>query len=680
MSYFLTEDLRAINRFQQDTILADQHLAEALKRVASGYFTGINATGESAANTYTLPEQQSPGQLRLVVDKRNCIPRLLKIKIDQQQPTDLWLRCVPDLPPDAFVRSMEETALIRLQPEKQPGTTLSAIFSAHQQPARLIPTAVYELPIPQSVRTIKLWQASKLTAPVHVALQYRSSKPFLFSELSYLARLRDSSGLRLRQQFLQDLHGLAFDSSKPEQQLQNDWLPLERLILSEYRLFKSWVAKKPAPQALYSEELTNDSIAKAKTAEQQQLWLEALEYWGDVVNHTQGSQQQRAQLAQASVLSNMGELYLAESLRRYLSLYAEESIAEQAIQQLAASYLLQHDSFALQTLAAAILVQRPSNKHMLQLLDVLLQNGEYRFVLLLGLTFTQQTPPEALLRAAYQLDWWQTYQQLADQFPEAKRAFWTGIKAQKQGHYQAALQAWSSDHLKVWRQQLQQGQQIFDQFSQITEKNALPIYQQWSAWQQRHPGPKMWQETPWYVQDYAGSDSYYSIERDLYAKAFRATQERPVVLGIMGPATLSLQVRPLHDAYKDTARAQLAVPQTPSDPVVTATPVLDGWIKIIDNKKANIYPFFNNIPSQGLELSGSGTFLAGNLESLDYQVGSGWHQIQIFSEQAPISLSVLEQRPELALSILPLLHTDTFDGLTFMKDHSVAGAWQREKP
>jgi hypothetical protein len=217
MSYFLTEDLRALNRLQQDANLADQHLGDALKRVAGGYFTSLNATGESAANDYTLPEQPSSGQLRLIVDKRNCIPRLLKVQMDQQQPTDLWLRCVPDLPSDAFVRPLEETALIRLQQEQeQPSNTTSgAIFSAHQQPGRLIPTAVYELPLPQSVRNIKLWQASKLTAPVNVALQYRSSKPFLFSELSYLARLRDSSGLRLRQQFLQDLHGLAFDSSVP---------------------------------------------------------------------------------------------------------------------------------------------------------------------------------------------------------------------------------------------------------------------------------------------------------------------------------------------------------------------------------------------------------------------------------------------------------------------------------
>jgi hypothetical protein len=298
----------------------------------------------------------------------------------------------------------------------------------------------------------------------------------------------------------------------------------------------------------------------------------------------------------------------------------------------------------------------------------------------MGLTLTQQTPPESLLRAVYQLEWWQTFQQLADRFPIAKRDFWNGIKAQKQGKYQAALQAWSSNDLKVWRQQLEQGQQIFNQFSGITEKNAIPLYQQWSTWQQRHPGPKMWLDAPWYVQDYAGSDSYYSTERDLYGKAFRATQQRPVVIGIMGPATLSLQVRPLHAAYQDAVSTQTTPSLSQPDPVITSTPMLDGWIQIVDNKKAQTYPFFNNIPSQGLELSGAGNLLAGNLETLDYQVGSGWHEIRVFSEQAPLSLSVLEQRPEWALSILPWLQTDTFDGLTFMKDHSVAGAWQREKP
>ncbi len=676
LSYFLTDELRALNKPQADAILADQHLAEALKRVAGGYFTSITGDGDSAANEYALPEQMTPGQLRLIVDKRHCVPRMLKVQMDQQEPTDVWLRCVPDVTDDKFVRPMEETALIRLQQEyqKPPNSTLSALFSAYQQPARLIPTAVYELPLPQSVRSIKIWQASVLKMPLNLAVQYRSSRPFLFSELSYLARSRESTRTRLQQQLFQDLKGQSFDNSKPEQQLQNDWLPLERLILSEYRLFKSAVATQPKTPADYSASQINGSISRAEAAERRQQWLEALEHWGEVVNHSQGLKQQRAQLAQANILSKLGENYLAENLRHYLALYAEASIADQAIQQLAAGYRQQHDSFALQSLAAAILVQRPSNQHVLDLMDALLQNGEYRFVMLLGLTFTGQTPADTLLRAAYQLEWWQTYQQLTDQLPEAKRAFWTGIKAQKQGNYQAALKAWSGKALNDWRQQLQQGRQLFDQFRGLNEKNALPVYQQWSAWQQRHPGPKTWLEAPWHVHDYAGSDSYYSIERDLYGKAFRATPERPVVIGILGPATLSLQIRPIHAVMDNPATAQ-------SDAVVTATSALDGWIKILDNKKSRIYPFFNNIPSQGLELTGADEPVqAGNLEALDYKVGSGWHEIRVFSDQAPLSLTVLEQRPELGLTILPWLQPDTFDSMNFMKDRSVAGARQRDKP
>lgn len=679
LSYFLTEELRAINRPQADAILADQHLAEALKRVASGYFTSITGDGDSAANEYALPEQMTPGQLRLIVDKRNCVPRMLKVQMDQQAPTDVWLRCVPDVTDDKFVRPMEETALLRLQQDfqKPPNSTLSALFSTYQQPARLIPTAVFELPLPQSVRNIKIWQASDVKTPLNLAVQYRSSRPFLFSELSYLARSRETARTRLQQQFFQDLKGQRLDGSKPEQQLQNDWLPLERLILSEYRLFKSAVAQQPKAQADYSASQISGSISRAEAAERQHQWLEALEHWGEVVNHSQGLKQQQAQLAQGNILSKLGEHYLAENLRRYLALYAEEPIADQAIQQLAAEYRQQHNSFALQTLAAAILVQRPSTQHVLDFMDALMQNGEYRFVMLLGLSFTGQAPAETLLRAAYQLEWWQIYQQLIDQLPESRKAFWTGIKAQKQGNYQAALKAWSGTALNDWRQQLQQGQQLFDLFRGLNEKNALSVYQQWSAWQQRHPGPKTWLETPWHVQDYAGSDSYYSIERDLYGKAFRATPERPVVVGILGPATLSLQIRPVHAAVDNTAGHQ----QTQSDAVVTAMSALDGWIKIIDNKKSRIYPFFNNIPSQGLELTGADESVqAGNLETLDYQVGAGWHEIRVYSEQAPLSLMVLEQRPELALTILPWLQPDTFESMNFMKDRSVAGARQRDKP
>ncbi|MDD1625864.1 MAG: hypothetical protein LUQ26_00065, partial [Methylococcaceae bacterium] len=659
MAYFLAESLHVINRPQSDAILSDQHLAEALKRVSPGYFTSLTVAGRDGANEYSLPEQQAGGQLRLIFDKRNCMPRLLRIEMNSQVSKDLWLRCERDLEPEAFTRSLAETALIRLQQEPTGfNVTLDALFSSHSQPAQLITTAVYEIPLPKEVRTIKIWQASGLTKPVNIAVQYRAAKVFLFSEQSYLARLRDLSGKDLAVDWLGNSvnHQNRLTKIAPaEQQLQNDWLPLQRLLQAEYRLYKASVSAYPIAQAALpvAKEMLESEIANAKSAESKQQWLEALEHWGKVVNYSAGLTRQQAQTHEANALTHLGEDYLAENLRRYLSLYADASVAEQAITELSDSYQAQNNNAALLTLAAAMQIQRPTSAHSRLLLNALLKNGEYRFALLLGLSLVEQPPLESLLTAAYQLEWWETYQWSLDKLPPGKRAFWQGLKAQQHGDYAGTLKAWSATGLKPWHDYLQQGLQLRERLMRVTEQNAAALYEQWLQWQQQYPGSKTWQNALGYVKDYAGSDSYYAIERDVYAVAVRATAERPVVLGIMGPVTLNLQIRPLHP---------------PAQPATS----LDGWLQIRDNNESYRFPFTNNLPAQGLMVTGADDLQAGNVVNLVYQVGQGWHELQLSSEQAPLSIGIQEQRPDMLLSVLPPLQADTFAEMGFISRLSKA--------
>jgi hypothetical protein len=656
MAYFLTETLQPINRPSRDTILADQHLAEALKRVSQAYFTPLTKAGSAGANEYTLPEQQTDGFLRLIIDKRNCVSGFLHIQIDQQITKDLWLRCQPDLESEAFTRSLADIALMRLQQEPDSfNASLEVPFSTYSEPAQLIATAVYEVPFPKSTRTLKLWQVSKPTKPVNVAIQYRASKAFSLSEQGYLARLRDSSGKHVLTRMIENITSTNDNpnqklSARPpaEQQLANEWLPLQRLLQTEYRLYKSSVSSYPAAQAAtVDQQVIDNEMALSKNAEAQQLWLEALEHWGKVVNYSKGLVRQQAQLYQAHVLSKLGEDYLAESLRRYLSLFADASVAEQAITELSDSYQSQNNTTALLTLAAAMSIQRPTAAHSQLLVNALLKNGEYRFALLLGLSLDEQIPSEGLLAAAYQLEWWEAYQRLQDKLPPDRRAFWLGLKAQHHGDYNAALKAWSGVKLKPWHDYLQQGLSLRDRLTRITGQNAQTLYGQWSTWQQQHPGTKTWQNALWHVKDYAGSDTYYAVERDVYAQAVRGTLQRPVVLGIMGPVTLNLQIRPLH----------------PTDQPDVA---FDGWLQIIDNDVPYHYPYTNNLTSQGLKVTEADNLQVGSAVNLVYQVGQGWHEIKLNSEQAPLSIGIQEQRPELALSVLPPLKTDTFAEMGFI--------------
>ncbi len=418
------------------------------------------------------------------------------------------------------------------------------------------------------------------------------------------------------------------------------------------------MTSKPTTQTELSgaKQTIDRDTALAKSAEQQQQWLEALEHWGKVVNSSAGLTRQQAQLAQANALTSMGEDYLAESLRRYLSLYADAGVAETAISQLSEQYRTQNNNAALQTLAAAMVLHRPGNAHTRLLLNALLKNGEYRFALLLGLSLGEQPPLEDLLTAAYRLEWWESYQHMQEQLPPAKRAFWQGLKAQHQGDYNAALKAWSTAELKPWRDYLQQGLQLREQLTQVTGQNAPELYRQWAQWQQQHPGAKTAQNALWHVKDYAGGDSYYAVERDLYAQAVRTGAQRPVVLSILGPATLNFQIRPLHP-HKQPSSA------------------VDGWLQIIDNNEQYRYPFTNNMPAQGLILTGADDLQAGNIVNLLYQVGQGLHELRLSSEQAQLSIGIQELRPELALSVLPTLQADTLTEMAFLnrlhKAHNV---------
>ena len=194
--------------------------------------------------------------------------------------------------------------------------------------------------MPKSARTMKLWRVSQSTKPVNVAIQYRVPKAYSLSEQGYLARLRDLSGKHVLTQMIENITRTNDNpdqklsaSTSAEQQLTNEWLPLQRLLQTEYRLYKSSVSSYPATQAALTvdQQVIDNEMALSKSSEAQQQWLEALEHWGKVVNYSEGLIRQQAQLHQAHVLTKMGEDYLADSLRRYLSLFADASVAEQAI-------------------------------------------------------------------------------------------------------------------------------------------------------------------------------------------------------------------------------------------------------------------------------------------------------------------------------------------------------------
>jgi len=620
-AYFLPKRIRPFHPATEDAQLADQHLGAALQQTASGLFNATDAT----PNEYLLPDRLTESQLRLIIDKRDCADRHLKLQIDQAEPLDVWLNCKPALQDDEQLASLAGAAMERLQ-EGPSRESLRGVFSAYREPGPLIAAASVEIMLPKSARAIKIWASDALSEKLNVALQYRASKPSQLSEQSYLALLKDVNGPEQWFEKLRQPPG-----SAAEEALQNDWLPLLRLIEVERNLFSASVAGRlPSVSEESAAQLAAWSAA-ARQFEQRQQWQAALAEWSKVVLHSNGDTQERARLAQAGLLIKLDEYFLAESLWRYLALYAGEDIAQQATDRLLTRLTLQNDRFGLQSLRAARFSILPTHQRAAELAEALSANGEYRFALLLSLATPDKTPLTLALKAAYQLDWWHSFAALLDRLPADQRNFWLGLKAQKAGDYEAAAKFWQTDG-KPWLEHLREGRDLPAPSVDGGSQNR----QSWANWLDRHPGDRVWREAPGLVSGYAASNLYYAIERDLYSAAFRGTPEQPLRLTVQGPSKLKLQIRPLHPKNQPHS-------------------AIDGWIRISDNGRELVYPFGNNIPSQGLTLAGDEQYQPGVLETLEYQVGAGEHDIQLFSMQTPLSVGVEQSQPELLLTAQPAL-------------------------
>ncbi len=655
-AYFHNKQLKPIRQPQHDGVLTSQYQSAALKRLGYAAFSPVPSKPKK--NRYRLPERQVETELRLIADQRECQDRQFSIQMDQQPEQSFILRCAKDN--KTYLKSLAETALqpLETQLKTTENITLSHLFSAYRKPAELIAVTINRVNLPKQVKEITIWTNDQELPPLNLAIQVREAKSYQFSEHSYLARLQEQPKADLLKLFVNELTNRPKSTSQSEQQLLNQWIPLKRYLTKLNQDYKSLVADEFPTVALAKESQIKYWKNQAHEAERQQQWIEALSAWNRIVEGSEGIMRDQAQLAQAEILSKLSEHYLAESLWRYLSLYADVDIAEQARLKLVDMYLSQHDHHSILMLEAATFIQRHDQQSLDHLMHALKQKGHNRFVLLLGLTYPK-APFELMLKAAYDLQWWKTYQGLIDQLPEKQQWFWIGLKSQKLGHYQAALEAWgkAGDKVNDWRVKLEQGLKIRDQLPFATnpkqsindvqiskstlgqDQHILEQYGRWSKWQQMHPGDWIWRDASQSVIDSAGTDQYYAIERDLNTSSFRATQKRPLKLRVMGPARLSFQMRMLHQ--------QIDVK-------------LDGWVQVKDNSQQFNYPFSNNKPIKGFELIGEGEYFPGNLVSLDYEVGDGVHDIQLSSTAAPLSVMVNQQRSEIPITVLAPFGLKTF--------------------
>jgi hypothetical protein len=491
---------------------------------------------------------------------------------------------------------------------------------------------------------VRIWSAAAAPACLAVAVQYRAAKPYRLSEMEYLEMLRRAKVENHHPLFRAMLRGEPH-AAGATRELANHWVPLLRLLSQQDRLFRSAVVACPDPMSSNSGPAGEAAglLQRARQMEAEGQWLAALEEWTKLLR-TGGPVRTLALFGRVTALQALGEPFLAERQLRGLFLYdPDEAVQNQALTRLVQSYTRAVDTEHLLALHAVEALRRPTPETLSALADALLAEGEYELALLAGLDIERdRRPVQTLLRAAYQVRWWRVYNDLIDQLATAEeQLFWHAQMALGRSHEEEALHLFR--HAKALGQaqaaSLEQGLAIRSQLASPDPAIRCAAIAAWEHWQANQPGPLAWREEAGLVVDYLGAESVYSIDRDLYARFYRTSPERPVRLQVAGPVRLRLEVRPVH----------------PHDSTVP----FDDWLTIQEPGLLRVIPVTDNYPAKGLTLVSDSTQVPGSKVLHEVELGPGLHEIAVAGETKDVLVRVFARRPEIPLGILPPLTRET---------------------
>lgn len=647
-AWFLTPRLRGSSESERGTVMAGQHLNQLLQSLGSGVFLPL----PDSALAYELPPRFAPSSVRVVVHGDAERPQKIYLQYDQQPPVLLSVLPMPELPGDRFAPTSAEAALVLLAERhgEQGVGTLSGAFGQRHTPGPLIPARIMEVPLPQAVGRIRLWREGGGGAALWLALQLRAAKTFALTERAYLdasgsLRPEAADNVATVAQFMTALSESAPSDAMPSRrELDSHWQPLARVVRAQSRLFNVAIGAPPAVTPAVLGAPTAASRAEALRLAGQGQWLPALEAWSDAAASPLAQERAQALVGQVDALRHLGEDFLAEQLLKQQLLQGPDQPARRRARLALSDFYRQaNDPEGLLATHAAALVRDPEADNaevLVGLSEALLGNDEPALALTAGLLLpAPKRPLETLLRAAWVVEWWQVFDDLVAQLPDPQRQHhWRAQRALTEGRYpDAELEFQQSDREgQAFAAHLRQGRAIQAALASGPETGALADWAQWTA---AHPGPRSWRDAAHQVTDFAGTETLYAIDRDLYLTAFRSEPGRPLRLGLAGPVKLRIEARPLHSGT-DNAR-------------------IEGWLNIKSAGRQWLNPITQNAPASGLLLLGRPQMLAGRRVVQDLQLGPGWHEVEAGADDLPLLLRVQTEQPALRLPVLPELTADT---------------------
>ncbi len=646
--YFLDRGIRRESDAPVQWVVGQPHVADAVGWLPSVRMAELG-TPTTPVRSYSVPGDLGDSILRIVIDRSGltCDARLM-LQYDDRPPMELAVMRERTIPEGQTNVSLPEAALAALVSEHQryDAGTLGGPFGLIQSPGKIYPCASTELLLPHGVRTIRLWTDSPDQGPLLVGLQYLDGLEIELSETSVrsLYGMIDQGGVE------------AEDDAWTLRELQNDRVPFEKWAMTQSLLMDDSV--QPSPQMQEPVEVWDDSrlaelSQRAETAAGEGQWPAAIEALSAIIQHSRGETRRLAILARINALESAGETYLAESERRGWWKFGDDESLRNAI----LADVLNSDRpdrwERAETWLAWITATSTSDDLEQLLAEALVNNGRFRYaVLLLWQRIDDPELHELLMRAAYQVGWWDLFEQVADRMADQSRAdVWRAFRAMRNGEYRRAheLLKASGPAGQEWLRHWQQGHLIYHRLRDSNAAVRRAALAEWSNWWFDSPGPRQWTSSEDDVVAAAGVREVKTVLRDVRGFHYLAAPTRPVRMRVFGPGTIRLAMRPLHENDH-------------------AGPV-DDWVRISsgDGASSERVPVIDNAPSRTLVMT-TDTRAVGAAEQVEIELAEGMNELVIEPQSNELLVRVERQMPEIVLPVLPIMNRETVAA-------ALAGRW-----
>ncbi|QDT11807.1 hypothetical protein [Planctomycetes bacterium K23_9] len=645
---FVNRRIRGPKQTATETIIGEQHLPTAVASLPTTTVCRL-PLGSDERLQYRIPELLGASVLRVVVDQSHLSQNAcLMVQFDDSPPIELAVSPRVPLKETCMAPGAAAAALSCLSTvhSRYDSGTAGGPFAMWNESAPMTRAATAELVKPAHVQTVRVWLANCPSPPVYIGLQYLDGRQSTLPETAFRA--------------LNSILTAAGDDSPigrfAQQEINNDSRPIERLLRTNFDAFSRTIQPSweiDPPKELWNDVLLDQLSSEAADFAIQGQWPEAIANWTKIVRHSVGGRRREAILSRADALQSAGEHFLAEKEWRGWLRYSDDLV----LQAQAVDRLLQaagDDQRLRESILSFAAIQRQDNLFTLKLARQLMDNGRHRFALLvLSSMKADEHNEDILLRCSYQVQWWKLFDETVARLhdPQAKN-LWMGLKELKLGRYEHAhrlLQNGGGEGAR-WLQHWQAGDRIFGAMASTQASERLAAIGEWEAWQQNHPGNRVWVSESAAIRSPVQMRQVYLDQRGFHVPTSFVDQGQKATVNLHGPAQVRLQIRPVHPLNSDGLSR--------GEPKRNVEPI-DDWILMSGSGETRRIPILQNRPSSTSRMSESSGLSPGSVETVEIELPPGLNQFHVECEESPFLISVETLRPEIALPTLPWINDTT---------------------